>query len=186
MRVFFTIIMLFIFSLLHAQAGGADAVSGCENQKFETQGEAENCWAKQLFENNYQKQTYPKFNGKITVSGDTVRYADQTLIVFVPKEYKSIFVKGLLYPSIFGGGYVPLSISAFKELLFLNKNPTQKRFRFWLFYGFKFGSEPLISNANPTVYFIELTNPNATDKTSIEDFINGATLTFFKKGWRII
>jgi hypothetical protein len=40
--------------------------------------------------------------------------------------------------------------------------------------------------ANPTVYFFELTNKNATATTDLITFINGAKLTFFDEGWVII
>ena len=67
-----------------------------------------------------------------------------------------------------------LTISDFKELKFLSKSPKYKRYKFWLWHkGF----------ANPTAYFIELTNESATDKTELTDFINGASLTFFHVGW---
>ena len=39
---------------------------------------------------------------------------------------------------------------------------------------------------NPEVYFIELINENATEKTELNTFINGAKLTFVQKGWLII
>jgi hypothetical protein len=70
-----------------------------------------------------------------------------------------------------------LRITDFEEVPFLNKSPTIRRFRFWLFTkGFM----------NPTVYFIELTNENATSKTDIRSFIKDSNLTFFINGWIII
>jgi hypothetical protein len=40
--------------------------------------------------------------------------------------------------------------------------------------------------ANPTVYFIELTNKKATDSTPLAEFVQGAELTFVEEGWVII
>lgn len=70
-----------------------------------------------------------------------------------------------------------LIISNLEELKFLNTMPKQRKFRFWLSRkGF----------ANPTVYFFELTNENATSETGMSSFINGSKLTFFELGWIII
>lgn len=59
----------------------------------------------------------------------------------------------------------------------LNPNPQTKRFIFWVFR---------IGAANPTEYYFELYNKNATKETSIEEFIENARMTFYYKGTLII
>jgi hypothetical protein len=59
----------------------------------------------------------------------------------------------------------------------LNPNPQTKRFIFWLFR---------IGIANPTEYYFELYNENATKRTSFEEFIENARMTFFYAGTIII
>jgi len=70
-----------------------------------------------------------------------------------------------------------LNISNLEELRFLKTSPKIKRFRFWSFRpGF----------ANPQVYYFELTNEAANEKTSFENFIKNSNLTFIKSGHIVI
>jgi hypothetical protein len=85
----------------------------------------------------------------------------------VQKIFKNPFQTDTLY--IYPG--------SIEELKFLEISPRVKRFRFWL---------RLNGIANPFVYLFELTNENATKQTDIENFIKGASLTFFKQGWIVI
>ncbi|MVN23551.1 hypothetical protein GO621_18685 [Mucilaginibacter sp. HMF7410] len=208
-RNFFTIIVLTLslFSV-HAQTIKSKTASADnKNQskkEFKNQGEQEDYSAEQLFEKEYSVKHFDKFKGVILVNGNNFNYDDQTLqIVNTAKELNGIFSKGLFYPAVITGDIKTvvkskqeldtlsagqklsyyftradsLTISNLEELKFLTKNYTQKRFRFWLFKkGF----------TNPTVCFIELTNHNATSKTDLTSFINGAALTFFKSGWIVI
>ncbi len=64
-----------------------------------------------------------------------------------------------------------------EEMEKLNPNPQTKRFIFWVFR---------IGAANPTEYYFELYNKNATKETSIEEFIENARMTFYYKGTLII
>jgi len=190
MKQIITIIFLFNFLFVFSQ-----------KREFKNQGEQENYWAEILFEKEYKKQDYTKFNGKIEIiSDDKIKFENKNLIVFCPKEYLSIFTTGMFYPQLILGNTKnnkilsneeqeklsseerfkynldrndSFSISAFEELTFLTKSPKTKRFRFWNFRaGF----------ANPQVYFIELTNEKATEKTLMQDFIQNAQLTFIKAG----
>lgn len=163
---------------------------------FKNQGEQENYWAKQLFSKKYTKQNYSQFEGNITiVDENTIKYDDEVLLVYnTGNELKKIFEKGIFYPRIITGPVKTgdarkadlesmlirddsLIITDFEEQTFLSNSPKVKRFKFWLF---------MKGAVNPTVYFIELTNESATTETKIESFINGARLTFFVRGWRII
>ena len=66
-----------------------------------------------------------------------------------------------------------LTISDFKESRNYSNSPTKRKFDFLLFYkGF----------ANPTEFSIELTNESATKKTDLKTFIDGASLTYIKRG----
>jgi hypothetical protein len=182
---------------------------------FKNAGEQEEYWAAELFKNSYKQQQYKKYNGTILNIKDGYCFKDVVLIVYKGNGFREIFEKGIFYPevlhrafdyglkskvrpSIDSGKYTTkdtdtptttakamfdfpktdtLKITDFEELKFLETTPKQRRFRFWLFtQGF----------GNPTVYFIELTNKQATVKTSITEFIKGAELTFCKEGWLII
>ena len=193
MRTITTILLISLFFSANCQ----ETKTREKEPTFKNQGEQEDYGAKKLFEENYKVENYKRFEGKILVLNDTIiKYDEEILeIKFIGKELKTIFEKGIFYPSIITGGWEEskrriegldpkilsrknLMITDFEELSFLSKPPKVKRFRFWLFdIGY---------SGNPSVYFIELTNDNATSETNLETFINGARLTFFRKGWRII
>lgn len=190
------IIILFLFNFLFGFS---------QKREFKNQGEQENYWAEILFEKEYKKQNYNKFNGKIEIISDNkIKFENKDLIIYCPKEYLSIFTTGIFYPQLVIGNTEnnkilsseeqkklsskerlkynlnrndSFSISAFEELAFLTKSPKTKRFRFWnIRPGF----------ANPQVYFIELTNEKATEKTLLQEFIQNAQLTFIKAGHIVI
>ena len=173
-------------------------------REFKNQGEQEDYWAEQLFEKDYSAKLFNKFNGDISINGDNFNYGDQTFqVINTAKQFNTIFSSGLFYPGVITGDTNTVAkrkqqldtlsqeqrilynlirtdsliISNFEEVKFLTKKTTQKRFRFWLLRK---------GVLNPTVCFIELTNNNANDKTDLTSFINGAALTFFKSGWRVI
>ena len=168
--------------MVSSQGQTIQTKSGSTNIKkeFKNQGEYEDSLAAQLFEKDYLRQKFEKYDSTIVTIGDTVKYADKYFLVLTADKYKPIFSSGIFYPTIIAGQSkrdCKLAISNFEELKFLNHSPTQKRFRFWL------NRNTLI---NPTVCFMELTNQSATNETDIETFISGATLTFYKEGWIII
>jgi len=159
------------------------------NRIFKNQGEQENYWAEELFKQKYRKEIFDKYNGDIKIIDDNhFLFGNQSLELYNYKsELKSVLAKGILYPQVFGLG--DIQITDFEELKFLSHSDKAKRFKLWVFSkGF---TNSILSNnasygANPTVYFIELTNKKATDKTSLEDFIKDAELTFVRRGWLII
>lgn len=191
---------LFYFLILLAFFANA------QKKEFKNQGEQENYWAEQLFEQKYSKQTFEKFNGKITIIDKTnIVFNNKTLEFWdIKPELIQIFIEGIFYPQILIDNEEniiiksedelklltqnerifynfkridKLRISNFEELPFLSKSRKVKRFRFW---KYSFGS------INPQVYFIELTNENANEKTDINLFIKEAKLTFVKDGWIVI
>jgi len=161
--------------------------------KAQTQGDHEKVLAEKYFETKYKPQLHNRYIGKVLVVNENMfKYDEEILLVYnTNKDYKVIFENGTLYPALITGdvekGLVrkedlksmvfrndSLRISNFHELTFLEKTPKVKRFEFWLFFkGF----------ANPTVYFVELTNKNATRRTSLFEFLKNARLTFFEKAW---
>ena len=149
-----------------------------KKQDFANQGEEENYWAVQFFNTEYKNQTFENLeDSSIFISEDTIKYGNKILeIKGINPEFKPIFKKQISYLDV-----IPypdtISICCVQELNFLDISPKIKRFSCWLFrMGF----------ANPTVYFIELTNDNANDKTDLENFMVGAKITFFKSGWVVI
>jgi len=172
--------------------------------QFANQGEQEDYWAEKFFYEKYKKENYKRFAGEIKViDKNHIRFGNKILRGYFSPELKSIFTQGIFYPQIITGDSVApkksneelikmtdgqrvfynmtendtLVIGEFKELKFLSKSHTVKRFRFWEYQEW---------SANPQVYFIELTNTVADKSTEMETFIKGATLTFVKGGWVIM
>ena len=212
----FALIVSCISSNAQRMSGGVLTDTAKLNKReFRNQGEQEVYWAEQLFKNDYREEYYSKYKVRIIENGDNYNYNGIVLIVVNSiRELKDIINQGIFYPDIISQSFVfkpslkirlqtdtaaqllknkskkvvvkhlndivskdSLTISNFEELRCLNITPTKRRFRFWLYTkGF----------ANPTVCFLELTNSNASGKTSLASFIKGAQLTFFKKGWVII
>ena len=194
MNKLLTILFFSIISLGYAQ-----------ERDFKNQGEQEDYWAKQVFENGYEKQDYPIYKSKIIVESNyQILFGDKTLKLNCSPEYLPIFTNGIFYPQlIIGNGennkiltseelqkltleeqiFSKLSrndyfnISNLEELTFLNPDFKTKRFRFWSFQ---------LGMANPNVFYFELTNKKGNKKMSIEKFIKNSKLTFIKKGYVIL
>jgi hypothetical protein len=162
-------------------------------------------FAKEVFNSNqYRKDNYPSFQENIQLVADnSYQFGEKIITVSIEnKSYEMLFKKGIFNPDvIFGKETVKksksqldsltsdqkiiynfirndsLSICCFEELEELNPNPQTKRFKFWLIQ---------IGVINPTEYYIEFHNKKATKKTSIEEFIENAKMTFYHKGTIII
>ncbi|RZL40794.1 MAG: hypothetical protein EOP00_26115 [Pedobacter sp.] len=195
MKKLLTFLLLFFITLANAQ-----------ERIFQNQGEQEDYWTEELFRNEYVKQSFERFKGKVTViDKNTVTFDNKTLTIWAfEPALLEILTEGIFYPQILIGSEEnqpiknseelkmmsveerisykmtkndSLKISDFEEVKFLSKSPKVKRFRFWNFRsGF----------ANPMVYFIELTNEDATETTDLKTFIKSAQLTFVKSGWLIL
>lgn len=172
---------------------------------FNNQGEQENYWAQELFKKEYKKTTYEVYTNDIKKVGTTdFVYNNMTFHIYgVHKTLESIFTKGILYPQLINGYELApkksakeldslskaqrylyemyrgdnLIVTNLEELKFLSNSPKVKRFRFWL-------NRPKMANSQ--VYLFELTNEKATKKTTFEEFLKNAKLTFFKAGWIVI
>ena len=191
MRQIATLILTIIFFSSYAQEiGGKESNSREENDRIlKNIREQENPRVAKIFSQNYMR-----FDGKILiVNENTIKYDDEVLLIYnTSNELKAIFEKGIFYPSIITGPVKKglsrkeeldstmkilrndsLSISDFEEQNNFGGSPKEKKFKFLLF------SKGLM---NPTVYYIELTNDNATRETDLKTFINGARLTLVTKG----
>jgi hypothetical protein len=175
--------LLFALFSIVADAQVGDVKSGRSqkesNSTFKSRSEKENYLAAQLFAQQYGKEKYKKFGGKIIVNGNHYEFGAQTIeLASTATELKVLLGKGILYPQLFIEDLLrdqdTLVISNLEEIKSTKKPVDYKRFKF---YGSKKGSP------TPTVYILELTNEKATEQTSIKSFISGAELTFFAEGW---
>jgi hypothetical protein len=162
-------------------------------------------FAKEAFKSeNYKRNNYPRFDREVTKIDEGVfKFGKKYLTIELERpEYEKIFKLGIFNPDIVFGKETysktkaeldtlsqkqkvfynfikndSLSICCVEELKKINPNPQTKRFIFWLFR---------IGIANPTEYYFELYNENATKRTSFEEFIENARMTFFYAGTIII
>ena len=162
-------------------------------------------FAKEAFKSeNYKYQDYPKYDNEIIkLENNTYQFGDKFLTIELEKSvYENIFKLGIFNPDIVFGKETTkktkaeldslnqnqrviynlirndsLTICCFEELEKLNPNSQTKRFKFWLFN---------VGLLNPTEYYIELFNKNATKETSIDEFIENSRMTFFFKGTVIL
>ena len=170
-------------------------------------------FAVEVFNNKYIKKHYERFTGEIELIDDnTFKFSEKFLqINNIEDELKGIFTEGIFYPEILINEYdirmftnakkkPPRQIleklkfmsntvlsdmikndsiifSFFKELEKINPDFQTKRFIFWLSSGVIM---------NPQECYIELYNPNATENTTMEEFIKGAILIFYYSGTLII
>ena len=127
-----------------------------------------------LAEYEYKKKNYRRFQGEITRIDSTTFKFDSVVVRHTDPDRRLVLMleKGILFPWMHG-----LNINMWEELTELNPSFKVKRFRL---------SVHMFNMANPTVYFIELTNKNATPDMDIMKFIEGADLTFLKQGWVMI
>ena len=157
---------------------------------------------------------YKRFSGEIViVDSTTIRFDEKTLFVYTnDTSLRIIFELGIIYPELFGGktnnqlnstldsnsaqddtnviiteykgkysfesifGGDSLSISNLK-FSFSSISPNNRTIYFWLFRN---------GLMNPTEYWIELYNKNATKETDIETFIEGAKLISITQGSLLI
>jgi hypothetical protein len=160
-----------------------------------TQGEQEQYRAQEIFDKQYEIQSYDRYKGEITlINMNTIRYDNNIITArFIHEEYRIIFETGLFYPAIFSGykdGRIlevqkrpdsayhnllsrndSLVVGIMEEFKFLNPSYIIKRYKLYL-------SRPGI--ANPSMYVFELTNETATETTDLKTFLTEAKLTFFK------
>ncbi|MBB4805678.1 hypothetical protein HNP38_000950 [Chryseobacterium defluvii] len=151
------------------------------------------------FKNDYKKKNYKKFAGKITVKDNKVQFDDKVMLYDQSDKLTALLLReGLIYPQLLTDYQMDkfldetedktqkrflklqkdprtsfdvnnVKLTEASELTFLSSNPHVKRFKVLC-------RDNRISST--LTYFIELTNKNATDKTSTEDFIKNSKLTY--------
>lgn len=98
--------------------------------EFKNQGEQEDYWTKNFFQKEYKDQQLEVFTGRVVAATNAFIFSGDSLFVNNQSiEMKTIFLKGLLYPSLIGGN----RISDIEELKFIEKSPQQRRFKFLLY-----------------------------------------------------
>jgi hypothetical protein len=168
------------------------------NQHF---GQSENRFAKEVFRMSYRETIYPKYTGKIETVGNVLKFGDK-VIKFEDNKFSAVFEKGVFNPDVIFGKETTkylkskvdslspnqkmffnltrndsLYICCVDELTELNPNLKTKRFKFWLFR---------IGIMNPTEYYLEFYNYEATKETSVDELFENAIMTFFYAGTIII
>ena len=141
---------------------------------------------KMVFDKKYQKMEFSHFpKSQIKVINNKFYFNDKSFELWDKKDdlTKLILTSGLLNPNEINRGQ-NIKISIFTELPLLNPNPQTKRFKFWIYPNHD--KNALVNMINPSEYYFELENENATEQTTIEDFVNGAKLTFLTFGTIIL
>lgn len=151
------------------------------------------------FKNDYKKKNYKRFEGKITEKDKLFQFDDKIIYYDKSDKITALLLKeGLIYPQLLtdyqmqkfldetedktqkrflklqkdpkaGFDVSGIKLSNTTEIPSLSTNPNIKRFKIQC-------RDNRISST--LTYFIELTNKEANDKTSLEDFIKGAKLTY--------
>lgn len=150
------------------------------------------------FTNTYKKKNYKRFEGKISVKDQLVAFDDK--VIFYEKSDQltlQILKEGLIYPQLLtdyqmqkfldettdktqkrflklqkdpkaGFDMNNIKITKLNEIISPESAPKVRRYSIWI-----------KDNRNPVSYryFIELTNKNADNTTSVSDFIKNAKVT---------
>jgi hypothetical protein len=150
------------------------------------------------FKNDYKKKNYKKFSGNIIVNDRQVQFDNK--VIFYDKSdkiTKAILQEGLIYPQLLTDFQVDkfenedsdrtqkrfaklqknwkdafevnnIRFSNASELVFLSTDEKVRRFKIYC-------RDPKFPNV--MIYYIEITNKNATKNTSVEDFIKDGKVT---------
>ncbi|SDI63490.1 hypothetical protein SAMN05421846_1115 [Chryseobacterium taeanense] len=150
------------------------------------------------FKNDYKRKNYKKFSGNIVIKDNLIQFDDK--VIFYDKSdkiTKLLLQEGLIYPQLLTEFQIDkfenedsdrtqkrfaklqknwknafevnnIKFSNASELAFLSTDETVRRFRIYC-------KDPKFPNI--MVYYIELTNKNATKNTSLEDFIKNGKVT---------
>lgn len=150
------------------------------------------------FKNDYKKKNYKKFSGNIVVNDRQAQFDNK--VIFYDKSdkiTKAILQEGLIYPQLLTDFQVDkfenddsdrtqkrfaklqknwkdafevnnIRFSNASELVFLSTDEKIRRFKIYC-------KDPKFPNM--MIYYIEITNKNATKNTPVEDFIKNGKVT---------
>jgi hypothetical protein len=128
---------------------------------------------------------FPKFYGQTSIVNDVIKFDSSFISIHdTDTEIKKIFELGLVFPDLIYGASTmgdkfefkktflndTLSISSVSELHFPKQRPNTKSFSFLVWHRIM---------RNPSLYFFELTNDEATLKTTMKAYIEKAKVTAF-------
>lgn len=174
MRQFLLVVCSLWWGFTYAQTS-----SHAIDLKKSAKQDQEDDWAKNAFNEGYNKQEYQKYDGEIKQNNASEFILGKIVLMVgnADSVLRVVISNRLLDPRLFEIDPQvadTLMLSDLKELSFSSIAPTDKRFRF----------SCLRKNQNtPTIYFIELSNPKAKNHTNLSTFIKGASLTFFTEAW---
>lgn len=94
MRIYLIYILIFSVAIVYGQ-----------KKEFKNQGDQENYWAEELFEQKYIEQSFEKFKGSISIIDKSNIEFDNKGLEFwsVKPELLEIFTEGIFYPQIIIG-----------------------------------------------------------------------------------
>jgi len=149
------------------------------------------------FNSHYQRGNFSKYNKQ--VQSDTIYYGytefkyDSISIHYRLETdlYKIIFSTGLLYPEILycamdtncirlkdpydlGKGDYIISVDLFEEIQVNFNNNKEKHFRLWV------SPSQMFTSVDYKVIYLEISNKDANDNSTFEEFISGSEVTFLK------
>jgi len=146
-----------------------------------------------VFETKYEKKQHGKFKGKIEVIDsntfsfkakfhkvNTVKIREFEYYGKIKEELKGIFTEGILYPKLI----------LYKDIQFCKRHKTDRCFNVSLYFIAEMEKLNPDSqtkrffllkrfHSHPQCCYFELYNAEATENTTMEEFIKGAILTFF-------
>jgi hypothetical protein len=165
---------IFFLPITLSRAQVNEKVKRHKEPDFATTAEQEDYWTKQIFKFEYKKQHHERFSGPISRVDSSTFKSGEIIVRHSEADKRLIlmFEKGILVPWTSG-----LTIHIVDELPHLNPSFKVKRFRLSVHHA---------NITNPSVYFIELTNPNADSNMDTMTFIEGSALTFLKQGWLML
>jgi hypothetical protein len=204
--------MWFFFSYANGQVAKDSSSSAdiTHQQDFKNEGEQEDYWAIDMFKNRYRPESYSGYDKVILNNGSDCIFGAQVITIYDPL-FLPLFNKGVIYPVLIFAAppaslgldvklkvkllppdtskhakaieeqnqlikrpnFDSLSVGDFQELKVLETSPKHRRFRFLVM---------IKGLQNPILYFMELTNENATSDTDLSTFIKAANLTFIRQG----
>jgi len=205
MRAHSIILLLMFYTVLgnaqHTKKKEADNFIPCNDRDFDTAGDAEDCWAEEVFRKEYSSEHHQSFSGHIEHHGNAYVFAGKVLVAEDNNYLKAAAENGLLYPQLLVGDSVvrknwkawksqpqrkqtfediarpdTLSFFALKEVTAVS-TPKRRRFSCWMM-------QPRMPNA--MYIYLEFTNEQATKDMDIKSFMAGAKLTFLRRGSLII